>query len=793
MSTVNIKSFIFFCAILKSVFAFAQYKITGKIEDTSQKAIQFANVILYENGNEKPITGVISNVDGTYLFTNVKAGTYQVEISVLGFESQKSTVFTISEEAQQKKIDFVMSEEIQSLDTLEIKTTRPIIRQTAEKLIVDIEKSEMANTNLNDVMRRVPGIIVTNGNISYAGQGGVQILINGKSTNYMDINTLLTDFPADNIARVELIHQPGAEFDAEGSGPIINIILKKNVKLGTNGNLVAYTGYEYRQEYDLSASLSSYKSKVNWQVSAGYSKPTWLSELFIKRKVNDEVYDQATISPYKPTNFRASGALDYYINDNHSIGFSIGGNKTDSERTSENRTTVIGNNISELLATENAFDREQTVFNINPYYEYEDEKNKLNLDYNFVDYKNDNLNNLYQVGQSTIAYDNQRYLQKGTYTINTLEANYTHTSNDNFNWSLGAKYSTVKTDNDLNSFVQNTNSDFELDTNQSNRFFVNEDILAFYAKASYTYKKWSFSGGVRWEESETNGTSTNPQQTRSRNISKFFPSANLVRKINDNINASLSYSYRIDRPSYNSLNSFVYYYDPFTFEEGNPNLTPSFTDSFQFNLTYNDRPFFTIGYKNTTDTLFELITQDDASAQSSRTIINLAENRNWNFRVFGPLNFLEGLEGFTGLIVNYNEFKSSELNPQLNLSKWSLTWYTNVEYELPWNIHSELNGFYSTGGLQGQIEHDWLAGMNFVISKKFYKNQLKVNLGIDQILNRKFNGQVNYSNIDATIEADWARQVVYCLVAYSFGSKFKKKKGRGDSSKDEEERIKDNH
>ena len=108
--------------------------------------------------------------------------------------------------------------------------------------MVDIENSIMINTNLQDVMRKVPGLMVTNNGISIAGNKGVRILINGKTTEYMDVRTLLRDFPADNIARIEVIEQPGAEYDAAGTGAIIDIILKKNVRFGTHGNLNSWVG-----------------------------------------------------------------------------------------------------------------------------------------------------------------------------------------------------------------------------------------------------------------------------------------------------------------------------------------------------------------------------------------------------------------------------------------------------------------------------------------------------------------------------------------------------------------------
>ena len=138
----------------------------------------------------------------------------------------------------------------------------------------------MINTNLQDVMRKVPGVLVTNNGISIAGKGGVTILINSKTTEYMDVETLLRDFPADNISKIEVIEQPGAEYQASGSGAIINIILKKNVRLATHGSTNAWVGEDEGLEYGTGFSIASYKNKLNWQTSINYARPTFREDLY---------------------------------------------------------------------------------------------------------------------------------------------------------------------------------------------------------------------------------------------------------------------------------------------------------------------------------------------------------------------------------------------------------------------------------------------------------------------------------------------------------------------------------
>jgi len=305
--------------------------------------------------------------------------------------------------------------------------------------------------------------------------------------------------------------------------------------------------------------------------------------------------------------------------------------------------------------------------------------------------------------------------------------------------------------------------------------------------------KWSFSAGLRWEDSNTKGTSVSQNETRDRKISKLFPSASVTRKLTESLGANLAYSYRIRRPSYSSLNSFVTYYDSFAFEEGNPNLKPAFTNSYQFSLTFDEQPFFNINYRTTKDALFQVIQQNDDTGEIGRTTINLAENKNWSFSGFAPLNFFDKLDGYTGIQVNYNEFMSEALTPELELKKWNLTWFWNVEYKLPWNINSELSGYYTTGGLQGQIEYGDMALLDFALSKKFLNDRLKVNLSWEEIINRPFKGSLNYDNINASIKNSWTSNNVYLQLTYNFGSKFSKDKNRKNASQEEQNRINDNN
>ena len=772
----------------------AQNTISGKISDEKKVPLTFANILLHEKGSKENPKGVISDDNGNYRFENNKKGTYYIEVSMLGFETIKNEAFTLFEN---KTYNFTLKEETQTLNEVVIKSKRPVITQTAEKLIVDLEKSEMINSNLQDVMRKIPGVLVTNNEISIAGNTGVRILINGKTTEYMDVQSLLRDFPADNISKIELVEQPGAEYEASGSAAIINIILKKNVRLGTHGNINSWMGEDEGFEWGSGFSIASYKNKLNWQTSVNYAQPTWREDLFLVRTVGAKIYDQVTREPEDPDNLTLSGSLDYYLSENHSIG--IGGryNNVKSTRTLSNNTIIYDTAETNSLLTENYFDRDHANFNINPYYEYKTDSQKLTVDFNYVDYTNNSTNTLFDIAGSTEQFIDRRYRQDGSFNIKTYQIDYSKSLTDNFKLSTGTRYAAVVTDNDLQSF-DNSSGDFDLIDEESSRFVINETIFALYAKVNTTVGKWSFSGGLRYEDSNTEGTATFIEndllesQVKQRPIEKIFPSASLSRKINETLGASLSYSYRIQRPSYSTLNSFVRYLDPFSGKEGNPNLAPAFTNNYQFNLTYDSQPFFVIGYSSTKNAIFKLISQNNDTEQIRQQEINIEHKTNWNFRLFAPLNYLQkDIEGYTGFIVTNPSFESSTYN--VNLSKWNLFWFVQANYELPWGVNFELSGNYGTGALEGQIEVDWLAELDFSFGKTFLDDQLKVNLSFDKMLNRGFNGNIDYGNGTAALESNGSRQNIRLRLAYSFGSKFGKKKSNRATNKEEENRIRDNN
>ena len=254
---------------------FSQNQITGTITNSKGDGIFYATAALYRQVDSTVVKAETTNDAGRFILKDLPDGSYFLEVNMLGFLDQRVGEISFPKD-NRKNFDLILDDEAQTLSTVEVTAKTPLLEQRADRLIVNVENNLTSmNTNLLDVLKKVPGVLVVGDKLRMAGQSNVTILINGKTTKYMDVEALLKDMPGDNIKRVEVIHQPGAEFEAEGASPIINIILKKNSLFGTNGSLTAGAGKGENWRYRTGLSLSHYQGDLNVSASASIGRNAW--------------------------------------------------------------------------------------------------------------------------------------------------------------------------------------------------------------------------------------------------------------------------------------------------------------------------------------------------------------------------------------------------------------------------------------------------------------------------------------------------------------------------------------
>ncbi len=782
-----------------TMVCFGQH-IEGRVKDKSAD-VEFANVILYSLPDSSLMTSEVTDVKGEFSFDNVDNGQYFLMVSFIGYKDSYSETFIIKD--NDHTVELTIEEDTEMLGEVEIKARKPLLEQKPDKLVVNVEENiTNLSGNLMDVMKKVPGVIVVNDRISMAGQSNLTILINGKTTEYMDVQSLLRDMPGDNIKSIEVIQQPGAEYEAAGAGPIINVILKKNSLLGTNGSLSFGLGKNEQWIYNTGLRLSHYKGSVNIQGSVSYNQNAWYDELEIVRRVpvrnvgiiiGNDIYSQTNQTPSDPRSIRTGLSVDWDLSERHRLGVSGRYITSHTDRVGRSSTDITYISDSEFsINTDNEAIRDWDFMSINPYYSFEIDTSgqKLDLDVNVASFDRDFSNVLLN---DVLIPDrpDQRNIQLGDVNILAAKLDYSLPISDLLVMRLGAKYSDASLDNDLQVSDKDSQGEWIRNSVQSNNFLFDERIAAAYVKGEWKSGDWQGTLGLRYEDSKSEGYSVTLDSTLNRDISKLFPSASISKRLFGELGANLAYSYRIERPSYSTLNPFVYYYDPYTSDRGNQNVLPEFTHSLKYSFTFDGQPFLNFEYKRTNDAMVEVTEQNDDTGEVSRLTVNLEKFTNLNMSLFLPLDMFLPVGGYAGIIVNENRYDSPYLDATFDKSKWSISSFLQVNFTAPGDINTEISGWYNSGEQEGIITSDWIYGVNLGVSKKFLDDKLKLSVGVQDIFNRFWYGRIDYSNMDADIVSHWNTKLVSFRANYKFGNQhFKSRDKKGNSASDEINRVK---
>lgn len=223
-----------------------QINIAGKIYNENKEPIAFASLSLLTLPDSILDRGSLSDETGSFVFEHVNPGKYIILASYIGYENLYSENFTIQLENKTVTVEMNMKQQSKLLQEVVISAKKPFLEQKADRLVINVANSPVAaGRTALEILKKVPGIVVVQEKVTLGGSQSLQIWIDGKPSPYQDMNALLKDMPGDQIEKIELITQPGAQFDAAG-GAILNVVLKRNANLGWKGTAsLNLGGYRY--------------------------------------------------------------------------------------------------------------------------------------------------------------------------------------------------------------------------------------------------------------------------------------------------------------------------------------------------------------------------------------------------------------------------------------------------------------------------------------------------------------------------------------------------------------------
>lgn len=735
--------------IFNSAFAQNSNSIKGKITDNSGKAIQYVTVSLLKATDSSLVKADVSDATGAFELMVAQTGKYLLNFTMIGFEKTYSPVFEVKNGQGFDAGTVTLQAAANKLQDVTVTSRKPMIEIKADKTVFNVENSINATgSNALELLQKSPGIQVDNNeNISMKGKTGVRIYVDGKMTQLgsQDLAAYLKSINSNDVEAIEMISNPSARYDASGNAGIINIRLKKNKRFGTNGSLNLGLIQGITPKGNGSVSLNYRDKKVNLFSNIGTNIGRNENTLDLYRVQRDTIYDQKSSNWNDNKSINAKVGADLFLNSKNTLGFLVTTNFSDNDWTSESNTNITykpTNQFVKKLVALNTIPGKRTNMNSNINYRYTDSTGKeINFDADYGLFRG--------TGRS---YQPNNYLDNtGNMLSQVINRNYTPTDIDIYTAKIdvdqpkwkgklgyGAKFSYVKTINTFDFFNDINGVPIKV-LSRSNSFTYKENVNAAYVNYQRQFSpKWSLQTGLRMEQTNSEGILTRADgviqadNTVKRNYLDLFPSAALTWTVNEKNTLNLTFSRRIDRPTYQDLNPFENKLDELTYEKGNAFLRPQYTNTIELSHTYKYMLNTTIGFSHVKD--FATQTTDTTNNATFVQQKNLATQRILSFSVGSPLPIAKWWNGYANVWYNYQMFKGKIGDNEVKTDIPMFGAYMQHSFTLGKGYTAELSGWFSGPSIWGAT---WrtksLGGLDFGVQKQILKKQGTVKLTVTDI------------------------------------------------------------
>jgi hypothetical protein len=777
--------------LLVSLGASAQ-TISGLVKEASGQPLSGATITLYKDSAIAKLA--VTKENGTYRFEAIAPGTYRVGTSFVGTTPTFSAPFTLAT-ADVMVPDLVITKAGGNLQGVTVTARKPVVEVKADKMVVNVEGTINATGNdALELLRKSPGVLVDkDDNLSVSGKNGVQVYIDGRPTplSGADLANYLKTLQSTQIEAIEIISNPSARYEAAGNAGIINIKLKKNKNYGANGSVTAGYNQGYYAKYNTGASLNYRNKNVNLFGNYNYNNSKNRNQMNMKRTLLDSLFDQRNTMLMENNSHNFKGGIDYTINKQSTIGAIVNGMIADPNMSNNSRTNIIykpTNTTDRILEARNTNSMDRSNLNFNLNYSYTGTKGKsltLNADHGTYDIGGDQYQPNYYynaAGNTLLSSVIYQMITPTEINISSFKADYEQDFAKG-KLGFGGKVALVATDNDFQRYNFPATGK-ELDKDRSNRFKYEENINAGYVNYNRALKGMMIQAGLRVENTVSEGTSTGlksdgseyvpTKSTFKRPYTDFFPSAAITFNKNPMKQWNLTYSRRIDRPSYQNLNPFEFKLDEYTYQKGNIDLRPQYTNSFGLTHTYKYKLNITANYSHVKDIFTQLID----TAERSKSFIsntNLATQDIVSLNASYPFAY-KRFTSFMNLNTNFSQYKA-DFGPgrEIDLDAFGLSFFSQNSIKLgkdkSWT--AELTGFYNAPTVhQGAFKSKSLWSVDAGAQKQILKGQGTIKASFSDVFNSlQFRGTQEFAGQVTNFSAKWESQQLKLNFTYRFGNK----------------------
>lgn len=801
-----------FLFIFFSAKSFAQHTVhftlTGKVMGPNSEAVDGATLSLKDGQSGSLVKQALSNADGTFSIAAVK-GTYVLSISYLGAPAYQTELLKLSADTGLGKIKIRIT--AQSLKEVVIQTAadKPLIKIDGRKMIYNIEKSSTAQgMNVLDALKKTPGVIVNQDNsVTLNGANGALVMINGRQTYLQaaELGQLLKSMSASDLKSIEIIKNPSAEYDAEGTGGIVNLVLKKSVAEGFNGSINNGIAYGITLKQNTNLNLNYRKGNLNLFGSYNHNFGHYAMDYDNDRITNGKIYLNANHDVDKKHSMGSTIGADYAIDSTKTLGVVVNGNFSAGGGLITPVTNIYDEPTGQLLQTlrsESLYPVQQANrYNINLNYRYKGLKNRtldIDADYGIFDAETDNLskNTFYSPNGAFQSANNFLVANSRDIKLYALKADYGFPLGKG-KMVTGAKFSNVKAENVFNQYDANTDVNL-IDIDLSNTFRYQEQVTAGYLKYELPIgDNFSVDMGVRLENTHSEGnlqpTMGSSQSPTSviRNYLNVFPTAGISYKTETSGSYNLSFARRIDRPAYNNLNPFLYPVDELSYWKGNPFLQPQYANTLALQYSIKSTTIST-SYTHTSDLSRQIteVQEDDRIIMIPR---NIGFQNNLNLTVTQQLSLAKWWKlSLTGIGYRLTNKVGTPEYGNYSRSRFVATVNAQQTFQLPGKISAEVAGVINSKNISAL--NTYVRGNSQIdlgLQKNLMDEKATLSLSFSDIMRKnRINTDTRLNNlVSHTTFVGESRQLRLNFI-YRFGNnKVKTKDSRSGGLENESQRL----
>ncbi|WPP51965.1 outer membrane beta-barrel family protein [Catalinimonas niigatensis] len=775
---------------LFSQYVYCQY-IRGNVQDSGRKVLPFVNVLLLNSTDSSLVKGTVSDTLGHYSFYNIQPGKYLLSASMVGYKNTSVLPVSITSSSATLQVDkLILEEDTQQLKEITVVEKRPFVEQYMDRMVVNVANSIIASgSTVLEVLEKAPGVTVDRQNdmLQLRGKDGVIVQIDGKQT-YLpmpDVVALLRSMPSDNVEQIELITNPSAKYDAAGNSGIINIRLKKNNSVGTNGS-VSLGGGSGRYERERGSLQLNHRSK-RFNFFGNYSANRGGNYFNLKTNQTRDNGESRTYSRqntyirFRQHGHNAKTGVDYFLDDNTTLGIVWTGiwSYLHEDGTAE---SMFGRDYNyDLVFLQATTDKTITtpasnqVFNINFQHAFR-KLGQISMDVDRGWFKRNFSNTL--LTYVLISEDEADPLQ-GLYLnmpteikITTFKIDHQLTFASGWKMEAGAKHSYVHNDNDL---MVSRGVEVQVpDADLSNHFLYTERVNALYASLTGKLNnEMDVQFGLRAEHTRSEANSLTLHELQKLDYLNLFPSLFLSHQFIKNHSLGFSYSYRIDRPNYQALNPARSYVDPYLFSQGNAYLKPQYTHSLELKHGFNEKIFTSLSASYISDQVFFVLQAVD-SILTERTPLNGRNSQVYNLTLTFPYTITKGWNLQTTLMGSYSYFQFTYQDIPQRAEQFSGRLNASNAFVFGKGWTAELSGWLNTPGIDFLFHSHWMGSVDAGIQKEI-SSQLKAKLSMQDVFHtNRIIGDIIAPGFTSNAHLSFDTQIVMLNLTYTFGNQLLK-------------------